>query len=586
VPDADEDQPGPVEDATSAESPHARAESVSNQPTRPGLHGRTQPSGTGSAHSAHSATATRALRGESLTRAAGFARMIAVLGAAALVPCWLVSRSQTRTPIWVQATTAAALALASLTGTWVWLRVRDSRRPDRMVRIFGVICVLASVVVQLYAGVFSPAPVLITLGIGYFGLLDDRRAATAICLGAVALYCLQTILVLAGLLPDLGLFPADAAPLAIKLAAFGTVIAVFTFLFVQTRQSRAATHQAIERLDEALRQVQQREALLDEANQNLDQALAAGGRRGVYSGRSVGAYRLGELLGRGGMGEVYAAAHQQTGATVAVKLLSGQAVANRDIVERFLREAELARRLRSPNLVEILELGDSQGEPFIAMEQLKGHDLGWHLRRRKQLSLPEVIELAAQVARGLSVAHRADVVHRDLKPANLFCVDAPAAPDAKWKILDFGIAKLRGSTGTLTQRALVGTPGYMSPEQAEGGQVDARSDVFSFGSVLYRALTGRPAFSGPDTPKVLFDVVYRSPARPSSVAPSLPTDLDAVLAIALAKDRDDRFASAVELASAIEAAARGGLSPDLRARAEAVLSALPWGKARRPRDED
>src|SRR5262249_43325939 len=159
-------------------------------------------------------------------------------------------------------------------------------------------------------------------------------------------------------------------------------------------------------------------------------------------------------------------------------------------------------------------------------------------------------------------------------------------PEAKWKILDFGIAKLRGSTGTLTQRALVGTPGYMSPEQAEGGQVDARSDVFSFGSVLYRALTGRPAFSGPDTPKVLFDVVYRSPARPSSVAPSLPVDLDAVLAIALAKDRDDRFASAIELASAIEAGARGALSPDRRARAEAVLTALPWGKARRPRDDD
>jgi serine/threonine-protein kinase len=571
--------------ATAVESPHARAESSANAATRPGAMGRTS----ASAGSAHSAQAVRALRGESVARTRGFARMISLLSAAALVPTWLVWRQPTVTPRWLQAATATGLVTLAVAGAWVWLRVGRAQRPERMVRVFGALCVATTTVVQLYAGVFSPAPTLIALGIGYFGLLDDRAAGTAICLGATVAYAALVCGVLLGVIPDAGLFPAVDAPLVIKLAAFGTVLAVFVFLFVQTRQSRAATHQAIERLDEALRLVQQREALLDEANQNLDQALAAGGRRGVYSGRVVGAYRLGELLGRGGMGEVYAATSAKTGAKLAVKLLSGQAVGNRDIVQRFFREAELAMKLRSPNLVSIVELGETaEGAPFLAMELLEGHDLGWHLRRRRQLGIAEVVELTAQVARGLSVAHHAGVVHRDLKPANVFRVEAPAGeagdPEARWRILDFGVAKLRGSTGTLTQRALVGTPGYMSPEQARGDEVDARSDLFSLGAVLYRSLTGRPAFSGPDTPKVLFDVVYRCPARPSQIAPSLPADVDAMLAIALAKDPDDRFASAVELASALEAAARGALSPDLRGRAEALLRTLPWGKTRKPAD--
>src|SRR5439155_13924929 len=138
--------------------------------------------------------------------------------------------------------------------------------------------------------------------------------------------------------------------------------------------------------------------------------------------------------------------------------------------------------------------------------------------------LAELVELVRQIAAGLSAAHRAGVVHRDLKPANLFLVEKPG--DDTWKILDFGVAKLRGSTGTLTQRAIIGTPGYMSPEQAQGREVDPRSDVFSLGAVLYRALTGRPAFSGPDLPQILFDIVYRCPTRPSEIVASLPRDVD------------------------------------------------------------
>jgi len=358
-------------------------------------------------------------------------------------------------------------------------------------------------------------------------------------------------------------------------------VAVFVVMLWQARVSRTATLEAVARLDDALRLVQQREALIDEANQNLDEALAAGGRRGAYSGGVAGPYRLGELLGRGGMGEVYAAADLKSGRAAAVKLLHGKALADPDIVQRFLREAEVAMRLRAPSLVEIYQLGEAEsGSPFIAMELLAGHDLGWHLRRQRQLAIDEVVLLARDIAAGLMVAHTAGVIHRDLKPANLFRLDSQEG--ARWKILDFGIAKMRGSTGTLTQHKIIGTPGYMSPEQAQGRDVDARSDLFSFGAVLYRALTGRPPFSGPDTPQVLFDIVYRNPVRPSELEPSLPPELDAVLALALAKDRGDRFASALALVDALAAAAEGQLTPSLRRSATALLRRLPWGTIARP----
>jgi serine/threonine-protein kinase len=293
----------------------------------------------------------------------------------------------------------------------------------------------------------------------------------------------------------------------------------------------------------------------------------------------AGQFRLGEVLGRGGMGEVYSAAALTSGKPAAVKLLHGKALADGKVVQRFLREAEIAMQLRAASLVEIYELGETEGGvPYLAMELLSGKDLGWLLRRQRQLPIEDVVAMAKALAGGLAVAHQAGVVHRDLKPANLFCLDGGAG----WKILDFGVAKIRGSTGTLTQHAIIGTPNYMSPEQAQGRDVDARSDLFSLAAVIYRALTGRPAFSAPDTPQVLFDIVYRNPIKPSSVMPTLPPEVDLVLALALAKNRSDRFSSAEELAEALSSAASGELSPSLRRSATALLRRLPWGTTTRP----
>jgi eukaryotic-like serine/threonine-protein kinase len=599
----DEEQPtSPGVDDTRAESPHARTPSSPflapkgdgegggrsvSLPRRGSEQDRTAPGlgGSGAGTSGPSATAARALHSAELMRARAFALMIGVLSLAAMVPCVLVWLEETATPRWLQVATAGSLFSTGVLGVVLVRATRNPQRAQALLRVFGILCVVTALMVQLYAGVFSPAPALIALGISYYGLIDDRPLAATVCIGATVGYAVLTALVLSGLLPDVGLFAALTAPLVVKLAVMGTVLACFFFMFWQTRESRNATRQAVERLDEALRLVQEREALLDEANQHLDLALAAGGRRGGFSGRNMGPYRLGELLGRGGMGEVYAAAHQHTAAHAAIKLLPASAAAQPDLVQRFLREAELARRLRSPNLVEILELGQSDdGIPYLAMEHLIGHDLGWHLRRSGRMTLADVVILTSQVAAGLEIAHAAGVVHRDLKPANLFRVEQPGSPEALWKILDFGVAKLKGSHGTLTQHALVGTPGYMSPEQAQSREVDARSDLFSLATVVYRAITGRPAFSAPDTPQVLFDVVYRSPARPSALLMGLPQDVDLVLAIALAKDPEARFATAAELATALDAAARGVLPQRTRVRGESVVRALPWGKTVRPRD--
>jgi len=204
-----------------------------------------------------------------------------------------------------------------------------------------------------------------------------------------------------------------------------------------------------------------------------------------------------------------------------------------------------------------------------------GQDLSAHLRQRERLELAEVVDLCAEVACGLRAAHDAGVVHRDLKPQNIFCAeveqDSAKAPGRVWKILDFGVSKLHDSSATLTNAAVIGTPGYMSPEQAEGRDADHRSDIFSLGAVAYRALTGRPPFAG-ELPHVLFEIVYRDPVQPSELVTGLPHDVDLVITLALAKRAEDRFDDAGQLADALRQAARGGLDPALRARAERLLA--------------
>ncbi|MEJ7601367.1 MAG: serine/threonine-protein kinase, partial [Kofleriaceae bacterium] len=241
---------------------------------------------------------------------------------------------------------------------------------------------------------------------------------------------------------------------------------------------------------------------------------------------------------------------------------------------RFLREAETASRLDCPNVVRVLEVGTTAAEiPFLAMERLRGHDLAHQLRRHRKIQLPQARILAEQIAIGLEAARVAGIVHRDLKPHNVFL--AETVNERVWKILDFGVSK-SGGTGTLTRGHVVGTPAYMAPEQARGEDVDHRADVYSLAAILYRAVTGHPAFQGKDVPSTLYDVVYRVPSQPSLLA-SVSTDVDRVLAIGLAKQARDRFDTAAELARWFAAAVETRLDPEQRRRADDVIAKYPWG---------
>ncbi len=331
----------------------------------------------------------------------------------------------------------------------------------------------------------------------------------------------------------------------------------------------AALRKATLAIEEQRRETMRREALLEEANADLDRVLHA--RAGPSTGARMGAWRLGELLGRGGMGEVYRATNEENGTIAAVKLLLRDPAGDPELLERFRREARALARVDHPNVVRLLDVGDG----WIAMELLEGVDLAKLLRKKETLQSKDVLKLVSEVAAALEAARRAGIVHRDLKPQNIFF----ETRDERWKVLDFGLSKLTERGSTPAQRMPVGTPAYMAPEQIEGTPVDHRADVFALGLVVYRAITGRPAFSAEEPAAVLFDVLFEQPPRPSELAP-VDIDVDFALALALAKYPSHRFERAIDLAAALESAYRGALSPILRSRAETLLATHGWGERR------
>jgi eukaryotic-like serine/threonine-protein kinase len=284
----------------------------------------------------------------------------------------------------------------------------------------------------------------------------------------------------------------------------------------------------------------------------VDQARRANrANEGRWTHQSMGTFRLGLVLGRGAMGEVYEAVRSD-GVAAAVKLLNARSTASTTLVERFHREMEVAARLESPHIVRVYELsGPDAPVPYLAMERLHGTDLATKLRAETRMPSDELVVLLDQVARGLEVARLAGVVHRDLKPHNLFLHDG-----GTWKILDFGVSKLLGSEGTLTGEGIVGTPQYMAPEQASGGQVGHVADVYALGAIAYRCLTGRAPFKGRDLAELVYQVVHVAPLRPSALG-RVSQLIEDVLAIAMAKDPRRRFPSAQAFAQAFIAARRG-----------------------------
>jgi tRNA A-37 threonylcarbamoyl transferase component Bud32 len=518
-----------------------------------------------------------ALRDEEAARTSAFGRAIAVLAVLGLVVHLTVYRGGV--PLLRHAMTASLVTMAAV-GIGVWRMARRAERyTSRIAIFFGAMCLATSFVIELYLGVFSPFPCIVALGLSTFGLVDETRVVIPLCIGASLLYFAVASLIAFGVVQDPGLFAPANPSTAERMGMATMVLAVYSAALWHARVSRAATREAIERSNQAALAAQQQAALLAEAHQHLDAALKANeGKGGRWTGATVGSFRVGALVGRGAMGEVYAAEHVRTGRAAAVKMLHARVLADASMVKRFLREAEIASRLRVPHVVELLESGEApDGAPYLAMELLAGHDLAWHLRKRRRLPLPEVVTMIDQVAAGLTAAHEAGIVHRDLKPQNLLLHERPAPATPVWKILDFGVSKLRDGGGTLTEGgAIVGTPGYIAPEQVRSGTADARADVFALGAVAYRALTGQPAFSGNEV-QSLFDVVYKQPPAPSDLARGLPTDVDRAIALALAKKPEERLARPLDFADALRAASHGELQPKLGARADALVAAWPWG---------
>ncbi|HTZ25440.1 MAG TPA: serine/threonine-protein kinase, partial [Streptosporangiaceae bacterium] len=261
--------------------------------------------------------------------------------------------------------------------------------------------------------------------------------------------------------------------------------------------------------------------------------------------RELGNYRLESLLGVGGMGEVYKAYDTHRDRYVALKLLPEALSGDQEYLKRFRRESNVAARLRDPHVIPIHDFGEVSGQLFIDMRLVDGADIGALLETQGPIAPDRTVHLISQVAEALDAAHADHLVHRDIKPSNILVTSSDFV-----YVVDFGIARaIDGRQTPLTiTGATVGTLHYMAPERFTGHGVDARTDVYSLACVLHECLTGAPPFSGRDLPALMYAQLYFGPPEASSLVEGVPPALDAVIAHGMAKEPEDRFASAGALA--------------------------------------
>jgi tRNA A-37 threonylcarbamoyl transferase component Bud32 len=513
------------------------------------------------------------LHGEEVARARVFFRVILVIALTTGSFMPLLAGEA-----WLRFVSAGLCALVVLVSTGVLLLIRrPARYTAEVAAVVGVVCGTTAVIIIYYIGPFSAGSMVLTLGVYFFGTSHSRLAARSTYAAIALLYLVGSVAIAADLVPDRALFStALAQPFTLWFQVVMSQV-IFALTFYLARSSRRATEGAVERVNRANLKIFKREALLHEARSELARATRSGDGR--YTGQSLAGFAVDQVIGRGAMGEVYRGT-DKAGLPVAIKVLHPNLIDEPDKVTRFMREAEAAAAVESPHVPRVYASGMADDNtPYLVMELLEGHDLGWHLRKTGKLELELVVEMCEHVAKALADVRDAGVVHRDLKPANLFLTDSLPRT---WKVLDFGLSKVIWGGGSLTRDHAVGTPSYMAPEQVRGPEVDHLADLYALAAIAYRAITGTPPFSGHEVANVLYRVVYHQPLCPGELA-RVPVDLELVLALGMAKMRDDRFAKVEQFAAAVRAAHQGELDDETRTRSWALLRQYPWGSSQQPR---
>jgi len=548
--------------ATVLDRPTPRPPELPATPAPPSALAKSSLGGGGSATSATVASPLDALARDEIVRTRNFCYVGGVIAIGGLVSMPFLPGGYYETRL-----LGAGIALGILGLIYLYYRTRHPAtfHQGPGVAIGWYVPALGVTFAVPYFGPYSPVAILLVLGIYVTALGQSRALATVLYITCALAQALSGALAMLDI-ADPGIVRGDYLDLDVQLILQALIQMVLAATFVLARASRRSSLAAIGELETATRAVAQREALLQEAREELHRALGSG--RGRFTEQTISHYRLGQLIGRGAMGEVYEATDTRGDRHVAVKLLAPTSLGNTNHVQRFLRELRTAAAIDAPNVVRVLDFG-AEPLPHLVMERLHGRDLSSILRDKRVLPADKVVEVLQQVGAGITAAAAAKVIHRDLKPQNIFL------DGTTYKILDFGVSRLSDLGDTLTSGHLVGTPSYMAPEQARGAVVEHAADLYSLAAIAYRCLTGHAPFSGGEIADVLYRVVHTPPRRPSSLA-QLPPDLDLALAIGLAKEPRHRFATAGELAAAVADALAGSLPESLRARGRALEALGAW----------
>jgi serine/threonine-protein kinase len=511
-------------------------------------------------------TAVDAMRDEEIARTRLFIRMGWLLSLVAIGTVFVIDAPRVLAIVFV-----AGLVIGMIVSYGYHRAFAEPRNyTERALLTLAVICVINGHLSVLLYGAYTAAPLMIVIGIHFVARTEAERVARWIFASAVLCYTAIAAAIISGVFADPGAFASDlpAGRTALAVGAL-FVLATFWLAYYTARQFRMASLAAIDDLQRATRRASQRAAMMDELRGDLERALRAG--PGRHSDRVVGGFRLGAVLGRGAMGEVYEASDIATGEPAAVKLLRPGLAADPAQRARLARELAAGRALASPQVVRVLDGDAAAALPFLAMERLRGETLAERFRREPRLGGDALRALCRQIASAIDLAAAAGIVHRDLKPQNLFCCD-----DGTWKVLDFGVALIAAEAATPDEPGVIGTPHYMAPEQALGRRADTRADLHALGAIAYRCATGRHPFDATDPAALLYAIVHRMPVRPGALAPELPADFDRFCALVLAKSPEQRIASGAALIDALEAALRGELDRDARDRADALIRSHPW----------